>query len=87
MGHTHMDSLNTFNTSNTQMSNNNLTDSSPSFMPLSNFNGHIDESLKSVTRMGFYTPESSSKVINNLKSTCDLSVFHINIRSLNVNYI
>ena len=51
------------------------------------FNGLIDSDLITNSNIGLFTPESSNNVIKDFHSHCNLSIFHVNIRSINANYM
>ena len=53
---------------------------------LNNFNGLIDDEFIRSHQFGYYTPEASNDIVKSFSSNCDLSILHINIRSLNANY-
>jgi hypothetical protein len=53
----------------------------------STFNSIINDEFMTKCKIGHYTPDMSNNVINTVISKCELSIIHINIRSLNSNYM
>ena len=64
-----------------------LSNSTNNLTNFNNFNGMIDGDFIENSRIGYYTPEISNDIINECSINCELTVFHINVRSLNANHL
>ena len=53
----------------------------------SSFNSLITDELLQSSAIGYHTPEDASDILERDKHLKDISIFHINIRSLNANYL
>jgi hypothetical protein len=54
---------------------------------LSIFNGLIDDEMPTNAGIGYYTPDDANTILKEVGNMSGFSIFHINIRSLNANYL